>query len=84
MNAPEESFSISGMADKDLPSLLNLATSRQLLHITYGKIMNETNPDGSLRFKDRLYRFWREHRAEYDSILERHMDRHLSLLMPHM
>ena len=81
---PEQIPDISGMADKDLPSLLNLATSRQLLHITYGKIMNETNPDGSLRFKDRLYRFWREHRAEYDSILERHMDRHLSLLMPHM
>lgn len=71
---------IDKMADEQLPSLFDLPAARQLLHITYGKIMNELNADGSLRFKNRLYSFWRSHRNEYEQMLEKHMDHHIGLL----
>ena len=65
---------ISGMADEDLPRLLDLDASRQLLHITYGKILN--HPD----FRGRLYRLWRERRKDYHDLLETHIGRHLEPL----
>lgn len=74
---PEQIPSIDDMDNPHLPSLLGLPASRQLLHITYGKIMNDTEHD----FRSRLYRLWRERRTEYDTILMRHIRRHLELLM---
>ncbi|MGI6180481.1 MAG: tagaturonate epimerase family protein [Agathobaculum sp.] len=71
---------IDGYTDDRLTDLLELPASRQLMHITYGKIMNEVNPDGSLRFKNRLYDLLREHREEYTAMLEKHMEHHLGLL----
>ena len=62
--------------DSQLPELLNQNPSRQLLHITYGKIMN--HPD----YRPRLYGFWRANRDAYAELLERHLSRHLALLCP--
>lgn len=64
------------LADSELPGLLNEAPSRQLMHITYGKIMN--HPE----FRERLYGLWRTHRQDYAGLLEAHLARHLQMLCP--
>ena len=73
---PEMVPSIEGMSDDQLPELLNLDTSRQLLHITYGKVLNEE------RFRGRLFSLWRANRKQYEILLEKHIGRHLQLLCP--
>ena len=67
---------LSTLTDAQLPSLFNNDDSRQLIHITYGLILNKKNADGSYTFKDRLYKFWRKNREEYYSLLENHIGRH--------
>ncbi len=67
---------IKDLADAKLPALLDLASSRQLLHITYGKILN--HPD----LRAPLFRLWRTYRAEYDALEQRHLACHLALLCP--
>lgn len=71
---------ISGLSDEQLPSLFADDNARQLIHITYGLILNAKNEDGSPRFRDRLYAFWRAHSEEYAAALESHIGRHLEAL----
>jgi len=67
------------LSDAELPSLFEHNDSRQLIHITYGLILNKKD-GSSFSFKDRLYKFWREHDEEYAEALEKHIGKHLSLL----
>lgn len=67
---------IALLPDAELPALLNLAASRQLLHITYGKLLNHP------KLRNPLFRLWRAHQAEYDALLRRHLAHHLALLCP--
>lgn len=71
---------ITTLPDNDLHNLLNDNAARQLLHITYGKILNEKTEEGSLLFRDRLYQLWRTYRTDYAQLLEQHMEHHISLL----
>lgn len=71
---------LDALKDEDLPTLFEQNDARQLIHITYGLILTVKNPDGSFRFRDRLFRLWREHDEEYAQRLERHIGRHLELL----
>ena len=68
------------LTDAELPGLFQNNDARQLIHITYGLILNEKNPDGTDRFRTRLYRAWRTYAEEYARNLERHIGRHLALL----
>ena len=68
---------IDTLTDAQLPDLFKLNDSRQLIHITYGLILNEKNPDGSYKFKDRLYKLWRTYRAEYAELLFVHIGHHV-------
>jgi len=72
--------SLASLSDADLPSLFLNADARQLLHITYGLILQETLVDGTYRFRTRLYGAWRRHAEEYSKGLEAHIGRHLMLL----
>ena len=47
---------IKTLSDKELPQLFSHHDARQLIHITYGLILNAKNPDGSYRFRGRLYK----------------------------
>ena len=67
---------IADWTDSRLPALLNLDTSRQLMHITYGKIMNHPV------YRNKLYRLWRTCREDYATLLEQHLSHHLALLCP--
>jgi hypothetical protein len=71
---------VDKLSDGELPGLFNQNDSRQLIHITYGLILNKKNVDGSFAFKDRLYRFWKDHAKDYEQALITHIGKHLTQL----
>ena len=71
---------LAEISDQELPRLFQLPDVRQLIHITYGLILTDRRSSGDFTFRDRLYKFWRQHREEYADHLERHIGRHLELL----
>jgi len=71
---------ISSLKDNELTSLFDNNEARQLIHITYGHILTQKNPDGSFLFKDRLYKLLREYEEEYRQALVNHIGKHLQLL----
>lgn len=66
---------LSALADSQLPALFDNDDSRQLIHITYGLILNEKG------LKERLYRFWRKNREEYYRLLESHIGHHAQAIL---
>ncbi len=71
---------LASLSDAELPNLFTQNDARQLIHITYGFILTDKNADGSYRFKDRLYTFWRENEEVYAEMLHQHIGKHLALL----
>jgi hypothetical protein len=75
---------VDSMSDEDLPKLFENNDSRQLIHITYGLILNRKNGSGeaagSFAFRDRLYKIWRQREDAYAQALIRHIGKHLDLL----
>ncbi len=71
---------VDTLTDAELPELFKQNDSRQLIHITYGLILNEKNADGSCCFRDKLYHLWRENADLYADMLEKHIGHHLELL----
>ena len=71
---------VDKLADKELPGLFEQNDSRQLIHITYGLILNKKNADGSYTFKDRLYKLWKDREEDYTQALVKHIGKHLTLL----
>lgn len=57
------------LTDDELPDLLNQFDARQVLHVTYGSVLDTFGPelDGMLR----------DHEADYHAGLKQHFDRHL-------
>jgi hypothetical protein len=60
-----------------LPDLLEHFHAREILHVTFGSVLKQTNPDGSLRFKDELFGLLRGNPEAYATNLERHFIKHL-------
>lgn len=71
---------LNDLTDEQLPTLFNNDDSRQLIHITYGHILNAKNDAGEIRFKDRLYKAWRTGREQYAELLKEHIGKHLKTL----
>ncbi len=71
---------IDTLKDGALEDLFNQNDARQLIHITYGYILNVKNPDGTYLFKDKLYHLWREKADAYSNMLAKHIGKHLELL----
>lgn len=78
---PEQLPDITLMADSDLPALMDRDDARQVLHITYGLILTAKKADGSSLLRDELYRFWEKYKEDYAQLLDRHIGRHLDLLL---
>jgi tagaturonate epimerase len=57
------------LADADLPALLDQFDAREVLHVTFGSVLN--------RFHSPLMDALREHEEVYDARLEQHFRRHL-------
>lgn len=58
------------VGDADLPDLLDQFDARQVLHVTFGSVLDQ--------FGDRLLATLREHEEVYNTLLESHFVRHLS------
>lgn len=71
---------LDSLSDEQLPDLFNNNDSRQLIHITYGLILNEKDEAGNFRFRDRLYSAWRKHAEQLYLNLDAHIGRHLEKL----
>ncbi|MDR2433651.1 MAG: tagaturonate epimerase family protein [Treponema sp.] len=72
--------SLASLSNAELPGLFENNDCRQLIHITYGLILNKKNSEGSFAFRDRLYKIWRQEEDTYARALERHIGKHLDLL----
>lgn len=72
---------IDTLTDEQLPDLFKNNDSRQLIHITYGLILNKKNADGSYTFKDRLYKLWRKYRDDYANLLFNHIGHHAKAIL---
>jgi hypothetical protein len=68
------------LQDQELPTLLDQDDSRQLLHITYGYLLNAKDNDGKNLFRERLYHTLTQYEEDYWSLLERHIEKHLDSL----
>lgn len=71
---------INKLRDDELVLLFAQNDARQLIHITYGFILNAKDEKGVLRFKDSLYRLWRKEDVTYIEMLDKHIGRHLEKL----
>ena len=60
-----------GVADAELPELLEQFDARQILHVTFGSVLGEVG------FRERLFGLLRDHPERYASGLEAHFTKHL-------
>jgi hypothetical protein len=68
---------LEDLSDKNLPSLLDHEEARQLLHITYGFLLNAKTAKGESLFRRNLYHLLADHEEDYGSLLETHFEKHL-------
>lgn len=68
------------LGDAALPGLLSGDDARQVLHITYGLILQAQDDLGNSLFKERFSELLFRHEAEYYQGLEQHIGAHLQLL----
>ncbi|WNQ13382.1 tagaturonate epimerase family protein [Paenibacillus aurantius] len=59
---------------------MNEDNARQLLHITYGLLLQAKDGEGKFLFKDEFYRTLSEHEDDYKRSLIGHIGKHLDLL----
>ncbi len=68
----------SGQCSKDrLAALFEEHDARQVLHVTFGKVLSTRNGDGNLLFGDRLKASLKENEDVHYATLIRHFKRHL-------
>ena len=71
---------LEGLQDQELPSLLDQDDSRQLLHITYGYLLNAKDENGKNLFRNEFNDLLLQYEEDYWSLLERHIEKHLNSL----
>lgn len=62
----------AALGDEELPGLLEDFHTREVLHVTYGSVLNE------VRLRARFFESLRRYEDDYTRIVEAHFDRHLS------
>jgi len=71
---------LAGLADGDLEKLFDNDHGRQLLHVTFGSVLNAKTDTGASRFKERIFQTLRDHEDLYAELLEGHFARHMRAL----
>lgn len=71
---------VSVIADEDLPALLDDIDTRQVMHITYGFLLQSRADGGRFLFRDDIYRVLQEHKSEFDQLICNHIRKHLAFL----
>lgn len=63
--------------DDELAGLFNSNDVRQILHVTYGRVLTEKNKEGNFLFRDRIYKCLIENEELHYRILFDHFRKHL-------
>jgi len=71
---------IDAIPDNELVNLFKKNDSRQLIHITYGSILNTRDEQGKYLFKRRIFKMLFRYEEDHYRELSNHIKRHLSLL----
>ncbi len=71
---------MDSIPDKGLPALLDMVDTRQVMHITYGFLLQAKDDQGKPLFRDDIYRTLRANKTLLDRVIRRHIRRHLTLL----
>lgn len=66
--------------DGRLPEYMEDNNARQLIHITYGLLLQAKDEQGRSLFKEELYQTLEQHETDYEQALRHHIGRHLELL----
>ena len=66
------------LGDAELATALDTFDGRQLLHVTFGSVLTEENPDGGYRFRDRLLSVLDANENAHYKVIEAHFDKHLA------
>lgn len=71
---------VDTLTDAQLPALMDQDDPRQVIHVTYGLILQAKNADGSSTFRDEIYLDLDKYEEEYVEVLKKHIGKHLRLL----
>ncbi len=71
---------LDSQKDRDLSRYLDRVDSRQLIHLTYGFLLNAKDKKGKYLFRDRFFRTLTDFEEEYWALLEKHIGKHLTTL----
>ncbi len=64
-------------SEKQLVDLFNDNNTRQILHVTYGRVLTDKNQSGNYIFKDRIINCLKENEDVYYQIITKHFHKHL-------
>jgi hypothetical protein len=68
------------VSDENLPQYMDDNNARQLIHITYGLLLQAKGDNGTSLFKEEFYSTLMQKEEEYKAALEQHIGKHLDLL----
>lgn len=74
---PENIPSLDRLSDTELVRLMDEDDSRQVMHITYGLLLQAKDINGGSLFRDEFYSVLHAHEEEYMDRLKKHIGRHL-------
>ena len=74
---PERIAPLDAVSDERLPKFLEVDDARQVLHITYGLILQARDQNGFPLFRDEIYALLDAYESEYGDALQKHIGRHL-------
>ncbi|RQW04953.1 MAG: hypothetical protein EH225_05120, partial [Calditrichaeota bacterium] len=67
-------------SDKELIELFSDDDVRQVLHVTFGRVLTEKDADGNYIFREKLIGYLKEFEETYDQYLYEHFRKHLQPL----
>lgn len=70
---------VNKLKDSELVGLMDLNDARQVLHVTYGLILQSKKQDGSYVFRDRIYKLLSKHEEKYYQSIKMHIGKHVDL-----
>jgi hypothetical protein len=68
------------VSDADLSTYMDEDNARQLIHITYGLLLQAKDASGNSLFKDKLFQALIDQEEQYEQALVQHIGKHLELL----
>jgi tagaturonate epimerase len=77
---PDQVKPLSDVADADLHTYMDEDNARQVIHITYGILLQAKDEKGNSLFKDEFFKTLSDQEEAYYESLQKHIGKHLELL----